>query len=253
MDSGGSPVGSGGENLSPGQHPFNYWIDFPGGLHYGSAGSIDYQANGTLDEVNIWPGYDNGDYGSGVRAYPSNVVYTNFYCNVPPSAGGVAGTSNFPGGNGVQGGHVYQLTVAVRENPADHNNLSDNPSVAPGPTFQAFLIDTDPNWATDGNPNNQEYTTVAAGALVTSTTAWADITSAAWTAPSTSAGDTLELYVRANGYYGLVSGGGWDATQSDVSNFRLSDVTPVPEPTTTALLAAGLGSSLFIARRRRRK
>jgi hypothetical protein len=42
--------------------------------------------------------------------------------------------------------------------------------------------------------------------------------------------------VLANGYYGLGSGQ-YDATQSDVSNFRLYDVTPVPEPAAMTLLA----------------
>jgi hypothetical protein len=134
--------------------------------------------------ANVWPG-------SGLRAYPSSVVFTNFYCNVPPSAGGVAGVDGFTGG--VQAGHTYQLTVAVRENPADHNNLSYNTSVAPGPTFQAFLVDADPNWATDGNPNGQEYTVVAGGTPLVSTTSWTVLTSAPWSAPATSAGDTLEL------------------------------------------------------------
>ena len=157
LDSNGNPVVSGGEPLGAGQHPYNWYIDFPSLAIARAASTTERTARTTTSTLGPAP---MAALRCRHEGYP-NTVFTNYYCNVPPSAGGVAGVQDFAGG--VQEGHTYQLTAAVRESLLDDNDLAHNSSVAPGPTFQAFLVDTDPNWATDGNPNGQEYTVVAGG------------------------------------------------------------------------------------------
>ena len=149
--------------------PANMWIDMTP-LPY-TNGSIDAgEGENGLNRINIWPGstYSPGEMQPSTGLPPSGEsgIYVNIY-NLGPTL------SAFPGGGGVQAGHTYQFTVGVAQYgnyPTDNQAFA--PSGTPGPTFQAFLVDEDPNYQTDGG---YQYTDVAAGPVVTLTTSWQDI------------------------------------------------------------------------------